>query len=104
MTCCSGCVGGSGAQMTWNNLRTSGSVRPVAVLPPQTPLLQHQEPQRQHHQRHVMMPTAPAPDLVVIQAQLLLAAQEAILDGPAVMTCLRHLQQRTLRRGVADVV
>src|SRR5688572_14558908 len=72
ITCRSGCVCGSGAKMTCNSLRTSGSVMPVAVFSPQAALLQHQEPQGQHGQGHVVMPTTPATHLVVIQANFLL--------------------------------
>src|SRR6266403_3280764 len=104
MTCCSGRPGASGAKMTCNNLLTSGSVMPVSVFSPQPPLLQHQEPKSQHRQGHVMVPTAPATHLVIIQAHFLLAAQEAVLDGPAVMSCLHPLQQRAIWSGVAQVV
>src|SRR5437870_428980 len=104
ITCRSGCVGGSGAKMTCNNLLTSGSVMPVSVFPPQAPLLQQQEPQRQHGQRHVVVPTTPATHLVVIEAYFLLATQKAVLHWPTVMACLHHLQQRAVRGGVAQVV
>src|SRR6266849_3243639 len=104
ITCRSGCEGSSGANMTCNNLLTSGSVIPVSVFSPQAPLLQHQEPQGQHGQCHVVVPTTPATYLVVIQAYFLLAAQKAVLDRPTVMACLHHLQQRAVRSGIAQVV
>src|SRR5713101_3196595 len=72
ITCRSGCVGSSGANMTCNNLLTSGSVIPVSVFFPQAPLLQYQEPQGQHGPRHVVVPTTPATHLVVIQTYFLL--------------------------------
>src|SRR5437016_4618575 len=104
MTCRSVCAGSSRAKMTCNNLLTSGSVIPVSVFPPQAPLLQHQEPQGQHGQRHVVVPTTPATYLVVIEAYFLLAAQKAVLDRPTVMACLHHLQQWAVRSGVAQVI
>src|SRR5262249_42219776 len=85
IACRSGCLGISGAKMTCSSLRTSGNVKPVAVFSPQPPRLQDQEPHRQHDQGHVVVEAAPAADLIVVQAHLLLAAQEAVLDRPAVM-------------------
>src|ERR1700730_15537199 len=84
ITCRSGCVGVSGANMTCNNLLASGSVIPVSVFPPQAPPFQHQEPKCQHHQRHVVVPTAPTSNFVVVQTYLLLSPQEAVFNGPAV--------------------
>src|SRR5437773_1265993 len=96
ITCRSGCAGVSGAKMTCSSRLTSGSVMPVSVFSPQTSFLQHQEPEGQHRQRHVVVPTAPATHFVVVQAYFLFAAQETVLDRPAVMACLYHLQQRTV--------
>src|SRR5271155_4670668 len=104
ITCRSGCAGASGAKMTCNNLLTSGSVMPVSVFFPQTPLLQHQKPQSQHRQRHMVMPATPATNLVVVQTYFLLATQEAIFNWPTAMACLHHFQQRTVRSGIAQVV
>src|SRR4051794_19484643 len=81
----SGCLGGSGAKMTWSSRRTSGSVSPSSVFFPQTPGLQDQEPKRQHHQGHVVVKAAPATDLIVVQPHFLLAAQETVLHRPAVV-------------------
>src|SRR5262250_2051062 len=94
IACRSGRSGVAGAKMTCSSLRTSGNVRPSAVFSPQPPRLQDQEPHRQHDQGHVVVEAAPAADLIVVQPHLLLAAQEAVLDGPAVMRRLRQLQQR----------
>src|SRR5689334_5955660 len=94
MACRSGCLGVAGAKMTCRSLLTSGNVRPSAVFSPQPPRLQDQEPHRQQDQRHVVVEAAPAADLVVVQTQLLLAAQETVLDGPTVVRRLRQLQQR----------
>src|SRR6516164_2727200 len=82
ITCRSGWAGVSGAKMTCSNLRTSGSVIPVSVFFPQPPLLQQQEPESQHRQRHVVVPATPATYFVVFQAHLLLAAQKAVLHRP----------------------
>src|SRR5262245_10463818 len=100
----SGRWGGAGAKMTCSSLRTSGNVRPSAAFPPQPPRLQDQEPHRQHHQGHVVVEAPPAADLVVVQAHLLLAPQEAVLDRPAVMPRLRQLPQRAISARVAQVV
>src|SRR5262249_56913213 len=104
IACRSGCLGVAGAKMTCSSLRTSGNVRPVSVFFPQAPRLQDQEPQRQHHQGHMVVKAAPAADLIIVQPYLLFAAQETVLDGPAVMPRLRHLPQRAIRPRVAQVV
>src|SRR5215467_3747057 len=100
----SGRLGVAGAKMTCSSLRTSGNVRPSSAFSPQPPCLQDQEPHRQHHQGHVVVEAAPAADLIVVQAQLLLAARETVLDRPAVMPRLRQLQQRAIRPRIAQVV
>src|SRR5919198_2561435 len=84
--------------------RVSGTVRPVVVFPPQPPRLQYQEPHRQQHQRLVVLPPAPPQDLVVAQAQLPLAAQEAVLDRPARVPHPRQRRQRAVRRRITQVV
>src|SRR6266496_3204250 len=104
IACRSGYAGISGAKMTCNNRLTSGSVMPVAVFFPQAAPLHLQEPQCQHHQGHVMVPAAPAADLIVVQTHLLFASQKAVLGWPAIMTRLRQCQQRTVRSGSAHVV
>src|SRR5438552_18339218 len=74
MACRSGWAGGTGANTTCNNRRVSGSVMPVVVFSPQPALFQRQEPQRQHHQCHVVVKATPPANLVVVQAYLLFAA------------------------------
>src|ERR1051326_838071 len=83
IACRTGSPSTATASTTCSSRRVSGTVRPVVVFPPQPPRLQYQEPQRQQHQRLVVLPAAPPQDLVVAQAQLPLAAQEAVLDRPA---------------------
>src|ERR1700756_5716821 len=100
MTWRSGWAGGSQAKTTCNNLRTSGSVIPVSVFFPQTPFLQHQEPQRQHHQGHVVVIAPPTTHLVVVQTHFLFATQKTVFHRPAIVPRLRHLQQRTIGSGV----
>src|ERR1043166_2062958 len=78
-----GLRGATPASTPCNSRRASGSVIPASLFFPQPPLLQGQEPQGQHHQRLVVVPAAPALDLVVAQPQLILATQEAVLDRPA---------------------
>src|SRR6266487_2671606 len=77
IACANGWGGAATANTARSNRRASGSVIPATLFFPQPPLLQGQEPQRQHHQRLVLVPAAPALDLVVPQAQLVLAPQEA---------------------------
>src|SRR5262249_46271051 len=104
IACSTGSPSTATASTACSSRRVSGTVRPVAVFPPQPPRLQHQEPQRQQHQRLMVLPPPPTQDLVVAQAQLPLAAQEAVLDRPARVTHPHQRYQRTIRRRITQVV
>src|SRR5437660_9618424 len=90
IACATGSAAAATASTTCNSRRVSGNVIPASLFFPQPPLLQHQKPQGQHHQRLVMVPTTPALDLVVAQPQFVLATQEAVLDRPARVADLHH--------------
>ena len=51
-----------------------------------------EEHQRNHHQRHVMMPCLPAPDLIACHAASALGILEGALDE---MSCRLHVRQPT---------
>src|SRR6202020_1405304 len=98
--CTSRFRGATTAKTTWSNRRTSGTVIVVPGFFSQPAFLQHQKPQRQHHQRHVVVPTAPAPHLIFIQSHFVLAPQETVFDRPARVPDLHQGQQRTIPLGV----
>ena len=60
-------------------IRTCGTVNAGAIFFPPTGL-DDQEPRRDHRQRHVVVPTAPVPHLVLAQPRLALGPLQALLD------------------------
>src|SRR5579884_1687761 len=86
-----------------SSARTSGIVICGSFFPQSLPL-QPQKPQGQHRQRGVMMPTAPAPRLILVQTAFSFACLEALLDRPVAATHLGQLLQRLPRRRVAAMV
>src|SRR2546421_13014309 len=75
----------------------------AGVFPPQLQSLQLEEPQRHQRQGHMVMPTHPTADFVVIQADLLVALREQLLDPVPRPMHLRHLPPPR-RVGVAQRV
>src|SRR5438270_11282174 len=69
----------------------------AGVFPPQAQPLHLQEPQRYQRQGDVVMPAHPTADLVVVQADLLVALAEQLLDP---MPRAMHPGQADARRRV----
>src|SRR5437868_14944741 len=80
LTCSAICSGlGGGVRSNWLKIcRTWGGVK-AGVFFPQPTALQRQEPQGQQRQGHVMVPTNPAPYLVLRQADLAFAFLQHLL-------------------------
>ena len=69
---------------------------------PQRPVLLHQEPQGHQACRHVVVPPAPCPHLVVVEANLALGVLERLLDQVPSRRCPHHLIQRRVQWSVGE--
>src|SRR6266404_2293188 len=73
-------LGGFGKSKRAKTSRICGTVK-AGVFPPEPVSLQLQEPQSQHGQRHVMVPTDPRAHFIMIQPGLPFARAEQFLGS-----------------------
>ena len=73
----------------------------AGVFPPHSPSFQAQEPQRQESQGHVVMPTDPTADLIMIEPGLAVTGLEHLFDAMPLTPGTDHLGHRDIGAGVA---
>src|SRR5215472_116125 len=71
---------------------------------PHSPSFQTQEPQRHQSQGHVVVPTNPASDFVMIQPSVTVASLEKLFDAVALPLDLDQFRQRHLWPGLAQSI
>lgn len=86
----------------WISRRVFGRVHPEVFFAAQS--FQGQEGVRQHHQGHVMVPAAPTPSFVMIQAQFFLQLVVVLFDLPPALGDAHQAAQRVARRQIAEEV
>ena len=75
----------------------------AGVFPPEMESLQFEEPERQHAERHVVVPADPGADLVMREADLALRTSEHLFDlVPAAGGADEFAKRRRLPRGVGE--
>src|SRR5262245_12136875 len=95
LTCAaiSALLGGCGCKSRETISRTWDTVR-AGVFSPQLPFLQLQKPQGQQRERHVVIPTHPAPHLIMTQPHFAFAGREQLLRAVLTTVDGHDLSQR----------
>jgi hypothetical protein len=74
------------------------------VFPPDSPSFQAQKPQRHESQGHVVMPTDPAANFVMIQPSFAIASLEQLFDAMPLPLGTDHVRQGCLGAGIGQSV
>jgi len=76
----------------------------AGVFPPDSPSFQAQKPQRHESQGHVVMPTDPTANFVMIQPSFAIASLEQLFDAMPLPLGTNHVRQGCLGAGIGQSV
>src|SRR3984885_4503342 len=71
----------------------------AGVFPPDSPSFQAQKPQRHESQGHVVMPTDPTANFIMIQPSFAIASLEQLFDAMPLPLGTNHVRQGCLGAG-----